>query len=115
MYENTDAPELSALLEKATAGESVGATIDELSGRLLRAVLAKYHPDAAWLTLDWGGDGLSIGSLYNSRGFEHVDFDVDAEAYPDDPWALASNIRSVGDLRDIIEGPNNGPFQLNLR
>ncbi|KMV19586.1 hypothetical protein ACT17_05915 [Mycolicibacterium conceptionense] len=115
MYENTDAPELSALLEKAIAGESVGATIDELSGRLLRAVLAKHHPEAAWLTLDWGGDGLSIGALYNARGFELVDFDVDDEAYPEDLWALASNIRSVADLRDIVEGPNNGPFRLNIR
>ena len=115
MYENTDAPELSALLDKALAGESVGATIDELSGRLLRAIIAKRHPDAAELSLDWGGDGLSIGSLYDASGSEIVDFDVDDEAYPDDPWALASNIRSVADLRDIIEGPNNGPFRLSLR
>lgn len=115
MYENTDAPELSKLLERVIGGESVGATIDELSGRLLRAVLVKYHPDAGWLTLDWCSDGLSINALYNARGFELVDFNIDDEAYPEDLWSLASNIRSVGDLRDIIEGPNSGPFQLNLR
>ena len=115
MYENTDAPELSRLLERAIAGEAVGATIDELSGRLLRAVLAKYHPEAAALTLDWCSDGLSINGLYNSRGFELLDFEVDDEAYPENLWALASNIRSVGDLRDIVEGPPNGPFSLKLR
>ncbi|MEB3023382.1 hypothetical protein [[Mycobacterium] crassicus] len=82
---------------------------------LLRAVIANYHPEAAELSLDWDECGLSCGQLYDSNGAVIEDFEPYDDTYPEDLISLASNVRSVGDMRDVVDGPNNGPFRLRIR
>ncbi|UBV20423.1 MULTISPECIES: hypothetical protein [Mycolicibacterium] len=115
MYENEDAPTLSELLDQALAGGAVGASIDRLSLLLLRAVIAKVHPEAAELSMDWYQDGLGCDSLYDGSGNVIDDFDALGESYPEDLWALASNVRGTSDVKDILIGPGDGPFRLKIR
>ncbi|WP_157931611.1 hypothetical protein [Mycobacteroides abscessus] len=115
MYETASADELAERLEQALASPRGGESIDALSAFLLRALIADRYPDAAHLYLDWDQSGLSCGDLHDSAGAVIEDFDPSDESYPDCLMSLASNIRRTSDLKEILIGPPNGPFQLKVR
>lgn len=95
--------------------DGVRISIDRVSLLLLRAMIAQRHPDAAELSMDWGETGLSCGWLYDATGAQIEAFDEDDEEYVEDPWMLGCEVRGTGDVKDILIGPNNGPFRLQIR
>ncbi len=114
MYETASAKELAELLENPSPAGAEWVSIDRVSALLLRALIAERYPDAAELYMDWDQSGLSCGSLRGADGAVIEDFDPFDETYPECLLSLASNIRQIGDLQDVLVGPANGPLMLKF-